>query len=181
MSYVTASEYLGMYNVPKSNMVTESYIQHPEHELKYENEPIKEGYTSDNNTDNDLNMIWDTKKINNTADPRVWGPAFWFTLHNSAAHYPYEASPIVKERMKWRILALPYEIPCAGCRPHASAFVEQHKHKLDQIVSGRHRLGKFYVDFHNQVNKRHGKRQWTYDEAYKLYSGGVEITYLKYK
>lgn len=126
------------------------------------------------------NLVWEDKVVKNTADPKIWGPAFWFTLHNSAVHYPINASPIVRERMKGRILAIPYEIPCAGCQPHASAFVEKHKDKLDEIVSGRHSLGKFYVDFHNLVNRRYGKKEWTYDEAYATYSGKTKVSYMKY-
>jgi len=107
----------------------------------------------------------------NTSDPKVWGPLFWAPLHISAAYYPIEASPIVKERMKNRILAIPYEVPCTNCRVHASAFIEKNKDNLDTIVSGRHSLGKFYVDFHNQVNKRFNKPVWTYEDAYKVYKG----------
>jgi hypothetical protein len=107
----------------------------------------------------------------NTHDPKVWGPPFWFSLHVSSVYYPIEASPMVKERMKNRILAIPYEIPCEKCRTHAIAYIEENRDRLDNIVNGRESLGKFYVDFHNQVNKRYGKRIWTYEEAYKYYSG----------
>jgi hypothetical protein len=123
--------------------------------------PIKESYVS-------------------TVDPSVWGPAFWFSLHTSAAYYPENASPIVRERMKGRIMAIPYEIPCKNCQPHASAFIEKNRYRLDDIVSGRDQLGKFYVDFHNQVNKRYGKPEWTYEQAYDAYTKGVDIKYLKY-
>lgn len=115
-----------------------------------------------------------------TSDPKVWGPAFWFSLHVSAAHYPENPSQIVRERMKQRILAIPYEVPCSTCRPHASGFVEEHRDRLDQIVSNRHELGKFYVDFHNKVNKRYGKPEWTYEQAYKVYSGQAKVNYLQY-
>jgi hypothetical protein len=106
-----------------------------------------------------------------TRDPKIWGPVFWNAFHISAAHYPLEASPLVKERMKNRILAIPYEIPCDECRKHASTFIESKRDDLDSIVSGRHQLGRFYVDFHNQVNKRHNKPEWTYEKAYQVYSG----------
>lgn len=108
-------------------------------------------------------------KKQSTSDPKVWGPSFWYTLHVSAAHYPIEASPIVRDRMKNRILAIPYEIPCSGCRPHAIDFIEKNRNNLDRIVSGRHELGKFYVDFHNKVNERYGKPIWTYEQAYAKY------------
>ena len=107
----------------------------------------------------------------NTVDPKIWGPHFWFSLHVSATHYPIEASPIVCERMVSRILSIPYEIPCSLCRPHAIAFIEARRDALPEIVKGRHSLGQFYVDFHNQVNKRYNKPEWTYEQAYKFYGG----------
>lgn len=108
---------------------------------------------------------------NNTVDPKIWGPHFWFSLHVSAVHYPIEASPIVRERMISRILSIPYEIPCSLCRPHAIAFIEARREQLPEIVKGRHSLGQFYVDFHNQVNKRYNKPEWTYEQAYRFYGG----------
>lgn len=111
------------------------------------------------------------KPIRNPADPKVWGPSYWYTLHTCAAFYPLSASPIVAERMKNRILAIPYEIPCSNCRVHAINHIEKHRSSLDKIVSGRHELGAFYVDFHNQVNLRYNKPVWSYEKAYELYSG----------
>lgn len=153
--YANITEYLGP-KIPQSNLITEPYIE------KFETTPKPK-----------------LKYIPNPSDPKIWGPPFWFSLHVSAAHYPVNANPIVKERMKHRILAIPYEIPCGVCRPHAIAFIEKHKEHLDSIVSGRHNLGKFYVDFHNQVNKRYNKPEWTYEDAYKVYSGDTKITFLE--
>lgn len=179
--YATAEEYLGYgKRPPKSHLLHEQYMQH--------DTQTRENFTPQIDVDVNigksqdvLDMVWKGEHIHNTADPKVWGPAFWFSLHSSAVHYPVHASPIVKERMKGRILAIPYEIPCGGCRPHASAFVEQHRDNLNHIVSGRHALGKFYVDFHNKVNLRYNKPIWTYDQAYKYYSKGANISYLQYK
>lgn len=152
----------------KSNLLKENYIPHKSHtDIKenYEDTSIVQENKQPNNLEN--------SKINhkNNINPSVWGPPYWYTLHTSAVHYPLYASPIVKERMKNRILAIPYEIPCALCRSHANAFIEIHKNTLDNIVSDRHSLGRFYVDFHNSVNKRYNKPEWTYEEAYKYYSG----------
>jgi len=152
--YANVDTYLGMYSIPESNLKKDAQ-NHMGKSLI-----TAEGYDSPPQNINSQNM----------ADPKVWGPPFWFTLHVSAAHYPMEASPIVRERMKNRILAIPYEIPCSVCRPHAIDFVEKHRDKLDYIVSGRHALGKFYVDFHNKVNERYGKPKWTYEQAYQKYS-----------
>jgi len=105
------------------------------------------------------------------SDPKVWGPSLWFFLHVSSAYYPLDPSPIVRERMKNRILALPYEIPCEKCRTHALAFIEGNRDNLNDIVSTREKLFNFYVDFHNKVNERYGKDTWTYKKAFDYYRG----------
>jgi hypothetical protein len=109
------------------------------------------------------------KKIS-SKDPAVWGPHFWFTLHTSALYYPLEPSKIVMNAIKNRIMAIPYELPCDVCRPHALAFIEKHYDNLDTIVSSRENLGKFYLDFHNHVNRRYGKPEWTYEKLINFYS-----------
>lgn len=120
--------------------------------------------------------LQDSKEIlldQNTADPKIWGPPFWTSLHISAAFYPMDASPITQKRIHDRILAIPYEIACERCRSHALAFIESYSDQLHRIVKNRHSLGKFYVDFHNQVNKRHNKPTWTYEKAYNYYRNGM--------
>lgn len=103
------------------------------------------------------------------SDPKVWGPSFWFCLHNGAATYPNKASPIVSERMKGFILGIPYVLSCDECREHARVYIENHFTQLDEITGSREKLFCFFVDFHNQVNKRYGKRVYTCEEAKKLY------------
>ena len=56
--------------------------------------------------DDKLTMEWKANDFNDTRDPRVWGPAVWFFLHNSAVYYPQNASLIVQENMKNLILGL---------------------------------------------------------------------------
>lgn len=127
-----------------------------------------------------LDLVWNKKEYTSFSNPQVWGPAFWFSLHTSAINYPENPSTIFKERMKGRILAIPFEIPCPACRPHASAFVEQHKNNLDSIVNSRKNLFNFYVDFHNKVNERYGKKIYTYKEAWDLYTNPVTVNTLSY-
>ena len=109
-------------------------------------------------------------KVSDSANPKIWGPYFWTQLHFAATYYPEDPSQIFRERTKQRILSIPYEVPCANCRNHALSFIEIHKDQLDKIVSGKHALGQFYTDFHNYVNERYGKRQWTYPEVLAYYS-----------
>ena len=127
-----------------------------------------------------MDMKWQTIQYANSGDPQVWGPAFWFTLHNGAARYPVKASPICAERMKGFIIGIPYMIPCEKCQDHALAHIEQNYDNLNNIVSGRQNLFNFFVDFHNYVNKRYGKPEVGYEEAYALYTGRTNVTKLTY-
>jgi len=110
------------------------------------------------------------RKYTGSTNQEVWGPLFWFTLHNGAARYPLRASPITKERMKGFILGIPVMVPCNDCSEHAVAFIEGSYHVLDDICSGRMKLFNFFVDFHNRVNNRYNKPLMGYDEAYALYA-----------
>jgi len=101
--------------------------------------------------------------------PEVWGPHFWFTLHNGALNYPSLANPLCIERMKNFIIGIPVMIPCETCKEHATAYIESNKDYLDYICASRDKLFKFFVDFHNYVNIRLKKPEMSYDDAYRLY------------
>jgi hypothetical protein len=103
------------------------------------------------------------------SDPDVFGPPLWFTLHNSSAYYPENASPVVVERMKGFILGLPYMIPCPECASHASQYIEENLDNLEVFTSGREMLFAFFCDFHNYVNTRLGKRVVSLEEAKKMF------------
>ena len=125
-------------------------------------------------------MEWESSK-SNTSNPDIWGPAFWFTIHNGASKYPINASPIVVERMKAFILGMPVMIPCETCKEHATSHIENNYNNLDQICSSREKLFNFFVDFHNFVNKRYNKPLMSYDDAKKLYNGDAIVSKLSYK
>jgi hypothetical protein len=127
-----------------------------------------------------VKMDWETVQ-GNTANPDIWGPAFWFTVHNGASKYPIKASPIVSERMKAFILGMPVMIPCQTCKEHATSFIEAKYADLDDICSTRQKVFGFFVDFHNKVNKRYNKPILSYDDAYKLYSGEALVSKLSYQ
>lgn len=116
-----------------------------------------------------------------TSKPDIFGPPFWFTLHNGAAHYPIKASPLCAQRAKGFILGIPVMIPCANCSDHATAHIESVRDKLDQIVSGRDAFFKFTVDFHNYVNARYNKPIMSVHDAYKLYTSPASVNMMKYE
>lgn len=126
------------------------------------------------------NITWEKKHVTNIASPNIQGPPFWFNLHLSAAHYPKNPNNYVKNVMKYRILAIPIEIVCRVCKTHASAYIESHRDQLDYIVSSREKLFEFFVKFHNKVNERKNKPIVSVEDAWKMYTGGVDISYMTY-
>lgn len=163
--YKTANDFITTHPpIPVSNLLNKPYIKEEPRP-----DPVK------------LEMKWNTVQYVNTSDPQVWGPSFWFTLHNGAARYPKKASPLYAERMKGFILGMPVMIPCEKCADHATAHIEANWKHLDEIVSGRETLFNFFCDFHNYVNRRYGKPEIGYDEAYALYTGRVNVTKLTYE
>ena len=105
----------------------------------------------------------------NSKPPEIWGPKLWFTLHNTASYYPDNPSPICRQRMKHLILSVPLMTTCEKCSDHATDYIQQHLHILDDIVSSRYSLFKFFVDFHNAVNRRLNKPVMLLEEAWRLY------------
>lgn len=161
-NYKTSKDTYGT-TLNKSNLTQEPYILE-----EVTPEPVK------------LNMKWDTIQYASSSDPEVWGPSFWFILHNGAAKYPINASPLYAERMKGFILGIPVMIPCEKCSDHATAYIESNWYRIDDIVLGRKKLFNFFCDFHNVLNRRYGKPEMSYEDAYNLYSGRVDVTRLKY-
>jgi hypothetical protein len=132
--------------------------------------------------DNMLRAKWEKIEYESTANPEFWGSSFWLILHNGALRYPKNASNVFKNKMKGFIKGIPYMVPCYDCKQHAEASIDNLSEKeLDEICSGQDKLFKFFVDFHNDVNKRLFKPIVTYEEAYNIYNGKVTIERLKYK
>ena len=115
----------------------------------------------------------------NPGAPEVWGPAFWFSLHNGAARYPVNASPLWRQRMKSFIMGIPVMVPCEKCADHATAYIES-RSDLDQVVRNKDALFSFFVDFHNFVNERLGKDKIPMEAALKMYKGSANVLTVSY-
>ena len=126
---------------------------------------------------NDLKHIM-LKDIN-SSNTEVWGPGFWFSLHNGALKYPDAPAPLWKERMKNFILGIPVMLPCEKCSLHASAYIESQYPNLDEIVQNKDSLFTFFCNFHNIVNERLNKPTMSVKDAYELYSNNFNVTKLK--
>ena len=137
--------------------------------------PIQQKQESTNSHCNDLKYILIENE--NSGNPEVWGPAFWFSLHNGAIKYPENPSPLWKQRMKYFIQGIPVMLPCEKCADHATSYIESKN--LDSVVSNKDSLFSFFCDFHNFVNKRLNKKEIPISEAYKLYTNNFNVTKLK--
>ena len=122
---------------------------------------------NNNINDNNDNNINDN--INDNNKPSVFGPPMWKMYHTMAIRYPNNPSSIYKTKMEHVIKNIPLLLPCDKCKNHASAFIDINKDNIGFICSSKTNLFNFFVDFHNNVNKRHNKKTITYEEAMKLY------------
>lgn len=110
----------------------------------------------------------------NTRDPHLWGPALWLFLHISSVNYSPDSQEQINRCVEF-VRNLPYMLPCYSCSEHAKKYVADQEDELPTICSTRKGLFEFYVDFHNYVNNRQGKRLFSYDEAWNMYANGANV------
>jgi hypothetical protein len=90
------------------------------------------------------------------------GPALWTKLHRASfAQTPLEFS----ETLDWIVARL----PCGDCKEHARAYRDQHP-----LPDTSAELFAWSVDFHNAVNRRLGKSEWSYDVARQLWTAPAQ-------
>jgi hypothetical protein len=108
-----------------------------------------------------------TRKI--SADPRVFGPEMWVTLHRISVNYPNNPSKIVQESATKFIESLPYMIPCTHCGCHFLHYLK--KQNLHNVCKNRHNITAFFVNAHNNVSKHTNPKNkpWTTEQALKTY------------
>jgi FAD-linked sulfhydryl oxidase len=110
----------------------------------------------------------DWKNLRAATNPSQFGPAFWFTLHNSSLNYPMQPSRIAQKTMKSFIEALPMLLPCKNCSKHALEFLA--RSSIDQAVQNRQSLFYFFWRFHNHVNERLGKPHLPFLTTIRMYN-----------
>lgn len=140
---------------------------------KYFNQKVETFETSGGINFNPISSVTTTtttREKKPSSDPTVWGPSAWTFFHIVAENYPVVASPLCQEKTKGFIRSIPFILPCADCSSHAFGYIQDIENRgIDKVVSGRDELAKFFIDFHNFVNKRHGKKIYNYEEARKMY------------
>jgi AcrR family transcriptional regulator len=103
-----------------------------------------------------------------------WGPAGWTFLHSIGFSYP-EATPTVeeKESMYKFLVHTGAVLPCRRCRRHYAAFVRARlSDPYCAVLADRESLSRFLVDLHNDVNRRLGRPEMSFERVRALYEGG---------
>lgn len=88
----------------------------------------------------------------------VWGPAGWQWLHDLARRYPVHAVHEDRELAHTRIYNFLSSLECPECKFHALEYFA----KKPPNLSGRSALVYWTWEFHNDVNKRLGKKLFPY-------------------
>ena len=98
-------------------------------------------------------------------DPNIWGPCGWKFLSYIAINYP--EYPTDDEKMKYKqfILTLQHVLPCKICSKNMTEYIAKNLSVLESKLSSKENLFSFFVDLHNDINTKNGKKQFTYLEA----------------
>lgn len=97
-----------------------------------------------------------------------WGPSAWNTLHSFAHRTPERLRPHEVEEWKNFLFLFAKRLPCPKCRIHMRVFLE--KNINEKTFESRDNIVRLLHEAHNDVNRRTGKRTWTLEEHYRLYS-----------
>jgi hypothetical protein len=93
--------------------------------------------------------------------PVAWGPSQWRILHLMAYTFPDKPTAERQKAMIKYIEGMCGNLPCEGCSHHATKYITENK----PAVESKDALTKYFIDFHNFVNRKTGKRELTYEEA----------------
>ena len=100
-------------------------------------------------------------------DPNIWGPHAWFFLHTVTLCYP--ENPNEQEKIHYFnfFKSLSNILPCMICREnYKNHFI---KFPLKKKLNNKEDINEWLVNIHNEVNKIHKKKQFTYKEFTELY------------
>lgn len=100
---------------------------------------------------------------------------YWYNIHYFLNNY-YPLVPL--EYDKTQVLKLinvmsSTGIPCVHCRQHFKSYLQINP--INQYLSSRESLKKYFIDLHNDINKRNKKNVFSYEGAEKKYKKNEEF------
>ena len=97
-----------------------------------------------------------------------WGPGAWNTLHAFAHTQAETLTEEEIEQFGWFLTTFAGYIPCPKCRRHFQNFLDRRMTR--ETLATRASIVSLLNDAHNEVNARTGKRIYTLEEHYEVYS-----------
>lgn len=91
---------------------------------------------------------------------QLWGNACWYLFHTLAYKLKEEHQKLIPEILS-KIIYISKNLPCPECSEHAVYTLSKLRHNL---VTSREDLIKVLLQFHNSVNKRTDKPDFTREE-----------------
>lgn len=98
--------------------------------------------------------------------PNIWGPPGWKFIHFITLGYPKYPSEEQKQKYYNFFHALKYVIPCSICASHFASNLETNP-LSPEVLANKTNLINWGIDMHNIVNKKNGKKVYTYEEGLK--------------
>lgn len=111
-------------------------------------------------------------------DPQLWGPCGWKFLHYISLGYPKNPSLDQKRYYREFIQSLPYILPCRSCREHFHKTLKCYD--ITKVINSRKEMFEFFVDAHNQVNRKNNKPVYSYQKVYDDFEIKKKQTYNNY-
>ena len=100
---------------------------------------------------------------------KLWGPAFWRTMHCATFRYPVKPTAEERRRMLLFMQVIAYMIPCGECGAHYVDTLNAGLPLDDEALASRDALTRWLVKVHNAVNARLGKPQLSYSAVERYY------------
>lgn len=96
-----------------------------------------------------------------------WARPTWFLIHFIARNLPAKIPPEQRIALKAFVVCLRYLLPCSICRNHMNEYISGTE--IDSYLLTRDSFFFWTWRFHNEVNKRLGKRVIPLEEASRIY------------
>lgn len=107
-----------------------------------------------------------------TVDAAIWGPPLWKALHTAAQNKQLKSRQGLWTNM---MKALRTGIPCPDCSAHFNSWMNSHPMRASLIPNAGADHGKWFLDLHNDVNRRTGKPVWTLAQVAAAYTGDLVV------
>ena len=117
------------------------------------------------NYTNNTNNIYTVTNINNLFDKNVWGPKLWEIMHTFSFSYPDTPSLQHKQSAFNFFSSIGLLIPCTNCSMHCKEYIYNNQPN----VNSKNDLIMWVFNFHNEVNKRLNKSQYSINDLYNKY------------